>query len=121
MKTTRMIIGIISIVLFAVIAFQSCAAGLGNALEENNEMSGSAGFFLALCMLIAGVIAVAAKKSRGGAATAGGFYLIGGIIGIVNVGGYSDLQIWSIVSFAFAVVFIVGAILQKKETKGEKA
>ncbi|MFU0827656.1 MAG: hypothetical protein ACFWTJ_08985 [Lachnoclostridium sp.] len=56
MKTTRTIIGIISIVLFIIIILQSCAAGLGNTLSGNNEVSGSAGLLLSLCMLIAGIV-----------------------------------------------------------------
>lgn len=117
MKTTKLIIGIISIVLFGVIAFQSCAAGIGNAIAENGESSGSAGIFVAICMLIAGIVGVAARKSIAGGFVSGGFYALGGIIGIANYGSYSDLKIWSILSFIFAVVFIVGSIM----TKGKNA
>ena len=35
MKTAKLVIGIISMVLFVLVAFQSCAAGLGNALADN--------------------------------------------------------------------------------------
>lgn len=113
MKTSRTVIGIISIILFVLITFQSCAAGLGNALAENGESSGSAGLFLALCMLIAGIVGVATRKSKGGAITSGCFYAIGGLIGIANVGSYGDLKIWSVLSFIFAAVFIITAIKQK--------
>lgn len=115
LKTARMIIGIISMVLFIIIAFQSCVAGIGNAISENEEMSGSAGIFLAFCMLIAGIIGVVARKSIGGIITAGCFYLIGGLLGIANIGSFADLMIWSVLSLIFAIVFIVGAILQKKQ------
>nr|WP_264472805.1 hypothetical protein [Extibacter muris] len=54
-----MVTGIISIVLFALISFQSCAAGLSNALEQNNATSGTAGLLLAFIYLIAGIIACA--------------------------------------------------------------
>ena len=37
MKTAKLVIGIISMVLFVLVAFQSCAAGLGNALADNGE------------------------------------------------------------------------------------
>lgn len=63
MKTARLVIGIISMVLFVIISLQSCAAGIGNALADNGEISGSAGFFLALCMMIAGIIGVSARRS----------------------------------------------------------
>ena len=115
MKTAKVIIGIISIFLFFIIAFQSCAAGLGNALEGNGESSGSSGFALAIFMLIAGIIGIATRKSVGGGIVTGCFYAIGGFIGISNYGSYSDLMIWSILSFIFAFVFVVGSIFSKKK------
>ena len=48
MKTWKLVLGILSIVLFVVVSFQSCAAGLGNALSENGESSGSGGIFVAM-------------------------------------------------------------------------
>lgn len=115
MKTSRLVIGIISIVLFVLITFQSCAAGIGNALEDNGEVSGSAGFMLAVCMLIAGIVGICCRKLKTGTIVAGAFYAFGGLVGIANVGSYSDLQIWSILSFIFAAVFIVTAIMQKEK------
>ncbi|MDP4132697.1 MAG: hypothetical protein Q8882_01630 [Bacillota bacterium] len=114
MKTARMIIGIISMVLFVLIVFQSCAAGVGNALSENGEVSGSAGFILSVFMLIAGIIGVVARKSKGGSITAGIFYLVGGLLAIVSAGSYSDLKVWSVIAFAFGIFFIISAILPKK-------
>ena len=116
MKTARMVIGIVSIVLFAIITMQSCAVGTANTLQENGESSGSAGFLLALCMLVAGIVAIAAKRSKSGSIVAGCFYLFGGLIGIAMAGSYSDLKIWSVLSFIFAAVFVIGGIRQKEKT-----
>lgn len=116
MKTTRMILGIISIVLFLIIILQSCAAGVGNTLEGNGEVSGSAGMFLAFLMLSAGIVGVAGRKSRSCSCIAGGLYAFGGLIGICNVGSFADLQIWSILSFCFAGFFILSGILQKRKS-----
>lgn len=113
MKTTRLIIGIVSIVLFVVVSLQSCAVGVGNALTESGEVSGTAGFLLAVCMLIAGIVGICCRKLRAGSIVAGCFYALGGLLGIANVGSYSDLMIWSVLSFLFAVVFIITAIAQK--------
>lgn len=115
MKTAKLIIGIISIVLFGIIVFQSCAAGIGNALEDNGETSGSSGFFVAICMLIAGIVGIATRKGIAGGFVSGGFYAIAGIIGISNYGSFSDLMIWSVLSFIFAIVFIVGSIMTKNK------
>ena len=38
MKTWKLVSGILSIVLFVLVTFQSCAAGLSNALQENGEI-----------------------------------------------------------------------------------
>ena len=114
MKTAKLAIGIISIVLFLIIVFQSCAVGIGNALSENGESSGSAGFFVALCMLVGGIVGICTRKGVKGGYVSGAFYAIGGLIGIANYGSYSDLLIWSILSFIFAGVFIAGSIMTKK-------
>ena len=120
MKTTKLVIGIISMVLFLVVIFQSCVAGIGNALAENGEVSGSAGVLLAVFMLVAGIVGVATRKSRGGGIVAGVFYLIGGLLGIANYGSYGDLKIWSILCLIFACVFILGSVKKKaKEDKKE--
>ena len=121
MKTTKLVIGIISIVLFLIISFQSCAAGIGNALSENGESSGSAGFFVALCMLVSGIVGICTRKSGGGGYVSGGFYFVGGLIGITNYGSYSDLMIWSVLSFVFAAVFVVGGIYTKKSLASKKS
>ena len=114
MKTLRLIIGIISMVFFLIISFQSCAAGIGNALANSGESSGSAGIGLAILMLIAGIVGVAARKSKGGSITAGCFYILGSIIGYSNIGSFSDLAIWASVALIFGAVFIVTAVFQKK-------
>lgn len=115
MKTTKLVIGIISIVLFGFIMFQSFAAGLSNAIADNGEVSGSAGVMLAICMLIAGIVGICTRKSKGGGITTGIFYLLGGLMGITNYGSFADLAIWSWLCLAFGVVFILGSIRLKKE------
>lgn len=110
----KKVIGIISIVLFIVVGFQSCAAGLGNAMSNNKEASGSAGMMLAVFMLIAGIVALVSKYSKGVTITAIVFYLLGGIIGLANVGHFKDLQIWSILNLIFAALFIFHLIKNKE-------
>ena len=119
MKTTKLILGIISIVLFFFVSFQSCAAGLGNALTNSGEVSGTAGILLAFCMLIAGIVGICTRKSKGGGITAGIFYLIGGLLGITNYGRFSDLAIWSALCFIFGIVFIFGSLRMKKSQKSD--
>ncbi len=114
MKTVKLVIGILSMVLFLIITFQSCAAGIGNALAENGESSGTAGFFLAICMLVAGIVSVAAKKSIGATCTAAGFYVCGGILAFSNAGSFGDLKIWGTLSIIFAALYVFFAFKMKK-------
>jgi len=97
--------------------FQSCATGVVNALEGSDDVSGSAGVLLAFSMLIAGIIAVAARKSKGGGITAGVFYVVASLIGFANLGTFGDLVIWSVVSLAFGIVFIIGSVRLKNAKK----
>lgn len=115
MKTSRLVIGIISIVLFVFITFQSCAVGIGNTLEESGETTGTAGFILAVCLLIAGIVGICCRKLKVGTIVAGCFYALGGLMGAGNVGSYTDLKIWSTLSFIFAGVFIITGIMQKQK------
>ena len=115
MKVTRLVIGIISFVMALIVTFQSCFAGLGNAMEDNGEVGGSAGVVLAVFAIVAGIIAIVTRKGEGkGPFVAGGFYLAGGIIGLAMAGSYADLKIWGVACIIFALVFIIGTILEKK-------
>lgn len=111
MKTTKLIIGIISMVLFCVIAFQSCAAGIYNAIDDNDEISGTAGFFLAVCLLIAGILCVVMRKGISGGFVASGFYLVGGLVGLLCFGTFADLQIWSVISLILGGFFLISSIV----------
>lgn len=98
----KKVIGIISCVLFLLISLQSCVAGIGNTLSENGEIGGTGGLMLAFFMLVAGIIVILSKQSKGLTITAIVFYVLGGLIGIMSAGSYADLQVWSILSFIFA-------------------
>lgn len=116
MKTTKLIMGIISIVLCAFVLFQSCAAGLSNALQENGESGGSAGVIVAFCLLVAGIIGIVTRNGKpAGAYVAGGFYIFASIIGFSLAGSYGDLVIWSVVSLAFGATFIIGTVVSNKK------
>ena len=73
MKTWKLVSGIISIVLFAFVMFQSCAAGISNSLAENGERNGSKGGNIALIVLFA----------------------LGALCGFTMAGSYADLNVWA--------------------------
>ena len=118
-KTARLVIGIISIVLFFLVSLQSCAAGIGNALSASGEVSGSAGFLLAICMLISGIITICLKNKKTNIAfiLPTVFYMLGAIIAAANVGSYSDLKIWSIIAALFGVLHIYYLLSVKRVNK----
>ena len=116
MKTTRLIIGIISMVLFLVISFQSCAVGIGEAIMGESGEGLGLGSSVAWILLIAGIVAVCTRKSIVGAYITAGFYALAGIIGISYTGEiYGDLPIWGGLSLIFAIVFVLGGILTQKQ------
>jgi len=121
MKTARTTIGIISIVLFVMVAFQSCAAGMGNALENNGSHSGSMGMGLAFFLLIAGIVGIVGRSSKVPAIVASMFYFLAAICGATNVGIFKDLKIWSAVCLIFGLFFLISGILQKKTPKSSDA
>lgn len=112
----RLTIGIISIILFLLVSFQSCAAGLSNAIQNNNASSGSSGLFVAFCLLIAGIVGICTRnsKSKIGAIVACIFYFLGAVLTIGTGSTYGDLPIWGGISFIFGIVFAISAIKTKK-------
>lgn len=114
-STGRLVCGIISIVLTFVVLLQSCAAGVANTLDGNGEVSGTAGFLLAICFLVAGIVGIVTRNSgkKAGPFTSAGFYLFGALIAACNVGTYSDLAIWAGLSVIFGVLFLLSGIKTK--------
>lgn len=111
----RLVIGIISIVLFFWISFQSCAVGVANTFEGNGKLSGTAGMVLAVSWLVAGIVGIAGRKHIPAVATAAGFYFLGALMGLADVGFYIDLIIWSALSMSFGIILLLAILLRKKD------
>ncbi len=121
MKTAKLVIGIISIVLFVIITFQSCAASLVEAIDGEGS-SGAAGTIVGICMLVAGIVGICTRKNKGGGIFTGVVYAFAALMCFANSGVYGDLVIWSALCLIFAVVFIVGSVRmpgKKAEAKEE--
>ena len=104
MKTSKLVVGIISIVLSILVALQSCAAGLSNAIESNGEVGGSAGILLAISFLIAGIVAICTRNGGKGGYVSTGFYVFFGLIAMMMAGSYGDLTIWAVLSIIFGAI-----------------
>lgn len=119
MKAWKLVSGILSIILFVLVTFQSCAAGVANTLENNGEMSGSAGVIVAIFMLAGGIVSIATRKSTGKGGNIALVILFGlaAIIGFTNYGSYSDLAIWSAWCLINAVLAVVAMFTGKKKVE----
>ena len=117
MKVWKLVSGILSMVLFILVAFQSCAAGVSNALENNGEVSGSAGLIVAVLMLAGGIVSVATRKSEkmGGNIALIILFGLAALLGFSNYGSFSDLMIWAVWCLLNALLAVVAIITGKKK------
>ena len=112
MKVWKLVSGILSIVLFVLVAFQSCAVGVSNTIMESEEVSGSAGIIVAILMLAGGIVSIATRNASGKGGNIALIVLFGlaALIGFTSYGSFSDLAIWSgwcVINVILAIVAIV--------------
>lgn len=111
----KLVSGILSMILFIVVSFQSCAAGAYNALSNNGESSGSGGIILAILMLSGGIVSVATRKSERNGGNIALIVLFGlaSFFGFVLAGSFTDLNIWAFWCLVNAVLAIVALVKNK--------
>ena len=116
MKIWKLVSGILSMILFVLVAVQSCAAGMVNTLENNGGSSGSVGFFVGILMLAGGIVSVATRKSQGKGGNIALVILFGlaALMGFAGYGNYSDLVIWAFWCLINAIFAVVAMIKNKK-------
>lgn len=121
MKTWKLVSGILSIVLFIFVAFQSCAAGISNALSENGESSGSGGIVVAVLMLSGGIVSIATRKSEGKGGNIALIVLFGiaALVGFMLAGSFTDLNIWAAWCLVNAVLAIIAMLKGSKERQSK--
>ncbi|MFT9050037.1 hypothetical protein [Liquorilactobacillus nagelii] len=116
MKTTKLIAGILMIVLSVFIFFQSMVAGLGDALADNGGTSEGSGLIFAILFLTSGIVYIVnkSKTSLVSDIVCMVMLLIAWIIGITMSGVYGDLIIWSWLAFIIGVGFFVWHLMTNK-------
>lgn len=115
MKNWKLVSGILSIVLCLFVLFQSCAAGLSNALQENGEVGGSAGVIVAIMLLAGGIVSIVTRKGgKGGNIALIILYGIGALFGFTFAGSYGDLVIWAAWCLICAALAVVSLLKSKK-------
>lgn len=122
MKTTKLVLGILTIIVSCLVMFQSCAAGVFNAMEDNGEASGSGGAFVAMLMLAGGITMIASRKntSRGGSVAGVIIFAIAAVIGFATAGSFADLKIWSAICGILAAVNLLAVFRCKKTIEQDK-
>ena len=111
MKTWKLVSGILSIVLFMIVSFQSCAVGFVNTVTENGQSSGSAGILVAIVMLSGGIVSIVTRNgSKGGNIALIVLFGLGTLVGFSLAGDFADLNIWAGWCLINAIIAVVSLI-----------
>lgn len=116
MKITKLVLGILCIILSVLITLQSFFAGIANALESNNEIGGSAGLFVAILMLTGGIVMLVTRKSehKGGSIASMILFILAFLAGTILAGSYTDLKIWAGFCLIVAVINLLSLFRRQK-------
>lgn len=109
MKTWKLVSGILSIVLFALVGLQSCAVGVGDSLSQSGEVSGTTGIIVAFLMLAGGIVSIVTKKDSSKCGNIALIILFGlaALFGFTMSGSYKDLNIWAFWCLICAILALV--------------
>ena len=119
MKIWKLVSGILSMILFVFVTFQSCAAGVANTLQDNGELGGTAGIMVSIMLLAGGIVSVVTRKSegKGGSVATAVLFLLGALTGFTMAGSYGDLTIWAGWCLICGALAIVDIVLKRKNGK----
>ena len=114
MKVWKLVSGILSIVFAVLVFFQSALVGLGNAIQENGEVGGSAGLLVAIVLLVGGIVSIVTRNGgKGGAIALIILFGIGAMMGAA-AGSYKDLTVWAGWCGICAVFALISLFIKKK-------
>ena len=118
-KITKLVVGILQIVISAFIVFQSTTVGIAHAMENYNDAGSTAGTLTAILFLTTGVVYIATRESpKLGGDTAGLIMMLTAWVSAINnTRDYSDLQIWGWLAFIIGVGFFTWHLIVNKKTK----
>lgn len=122
MKTAKLVLGILCIVFTMFVLFQSCAAGVVDAIEDQGGTSGAGGMLLAVLMLSGGIVEIATRKAKknGAAIATAIIFFLAAIMGFSNAGNFSDLNIWAGWCVINGIVNVAGIFLNKDKKDTEE-
>ena len=119
MKTVKIIIGILSILIAAVAALQTYALSVitnvaGDLIGGLGTMTGTV---TAAIFLIGGLLGIITCDNKISGIITGIIFLGGAVVGFYKMSEYGDLIIWAIAAAVFFVVFLLGSVLTKQPAK----
>lgn len=119
MKVTKLVVGILQIVLAVYIVFQSMTLGIVHVVENSSDAGGTAGMITAILFITTGIVYIATRKSQklGGDIAGLVMMLIAWISAINNAHDYGDLQIWGWLAFIIGVGFFTWHLIANKKAK----
>lgn len=110
LKTWRLVSGILTLVFAALALFQSCAAGVSNALTDSNDLGGSAGLLVSLLMIAGGIVSIAARQGKRGSNIAIAILFgLAALLGTTNTAVFADLKVWAAWCLICCVIAIYAA------------
>ncbi|QNQ83738.1 hypothetical protein FP435_04415 [Lactobacillus sp. PV037] len=111
MKTTKLVVGILQIVIAVFITFQACIVGIGKISGNSitHLSGGSAGLLCAILYLATGIVYICThnKKKMAGDIACLIMMLIAWFVSIVNASTFSDLALWGWLAFIIGIGFFV--------------
>lgn len=122
MKVTKLVVGILQILIAVIILVQSCAVGASHAMEDKtSDFGGTFGIIAAVLFLTTGIVYIATRKSEklGGDIAGLIMMLITWIFAITNAHDYSDLQIWGWLAFIIGVGFFAWHLIANKKSQAK--
>jgi hypothetical protein len=106
LKDIRLIIGIVTIMLFVFVAFQSCGA---YATVKSSNGIGNIGIIISFVALIAALICINTRDAYSGAFISAIFYALAGFLGLFNFTNHKIVFVYGFMcnnNCRFRILFI---------------
>lgn len=110
MKDIRLIIGIVTIMLFVFVAFQSCGA---YATVKSSNGIGNIGIIISFVALIAALICINTRDAYSGAFISAVFYALAGFLGLFNFTNHKIVFVYGFMFIMFSIFSVLIGIKKK--------
>lgn len=104
MKDIRLIIGIVTIMLFVFVAFQSCGA---YATVKSSNGIGNIGIIISFVALIAALICINTRDAYSGAFISAVFYALAGFLGLFNFTNHKIVFVYGFMFIMFSIFSVL--------------